>query len=524
MGQIFAIASCRVSSPEQRQNGSLARQERSVIKEAATLGAEIIKTWSEDASSKNGKNINRKDIREMLDECRQNKNIKYLIVDEPDRFMRSIDEAMYLEMKFKLLGVRVWYASDPTLNSDDMTAKLMKFMKYFVAEGSNEERQRKSIKGQEDAIRQGRYTSHPKPGYKKGTIAGIHELHPTRGPALRHVLKKLASGIVTPTAALAELNESSFTKDHSLYKMDKFRKIVTDGYYAGIIHINRSVKAKNDAGAHEAIITIEEHKRLVEIINGKPKNQTGPNMKGNPSFPMSNLITDSACAECKSKGRLVGLNLSNGKSHKIYEKYRCRSCKRYIKKDTLHEKVIDLFERYEMADDTKTKTLTALDIIWRRDAENVNQRIASTRMQISQLELDIKRSAESATNPEFYEIRSELIAATRDKRTQLNNIQSKLDTLIASCETDKIEFMRFALSFIEETGQHFLDEYVSRENRVRCKQMLFPAGIEVDHRDKVYTPEISAFYRLVTKKKDAKASDNSHLVRSYRTYLNFFQH
>jgi len=240
MGQIFAIASCRVSSPEQRENGSLARQERSVLREAEKLNVQIIRTWSKDASSKTGKNLKRKDIQEMLEECKRNRNIKYLLVDEPDRFMRSIDEAMYLEMKFKLLGVKVWYTSDPTLNTDDMTAKLMKFMKYFVAEGSNEERQRKSINGQVDAIRQGRYTSHPKPGYKKGTSPGIHVLHPTRGPALRYILKKLASGIITPTAALIELNESEFTKDHSLYKMDKFRKIATDGYYAGIIQIDKT--------------------------------------------------------------------------------------------------------------------------------------------------------------------------------------------------------------------------------------------------------------------------------------------
>ena len=513
MTQILAIASCRVSSPEQRQNGSLARQERSVIREAEILNAKIVRTWSEDASSKNGKNLQRKDIREMLEECKRNKGIKLLLVDEPDRFMRSIEEAMYLEMQFKLLGVRVWYTSDPTLNSDDMTAKLMKFMKYFVAEGSNEERQRKSVNGQADAIRQGRYTSHPKPGYKKGTSPGVHVLHPTRGPALRYVLRKLASGVITPTAALIELNESAFTEDHSLYKMDKFRKIATDGYYAGIIQIDKQVKATNLNGLHEPLITVGEHKRLVSIIEGKPKNQTGPNMKGNPSFPMSNLITDTACAECKHKGRLVGLNLSNGKTSKVYEKYRCRSCKRYIKKDDLHNKVIDLFERYEMTDDTRTKILNALDTVWQRDTDNINQEMRNVRNQMLKMETDIKHSVESATNPDYYEIKDDLLAAIRDKKKLYGDLEKKLDDLIASCETDKLEFMKFALSFVESTGQHFLEPYVSRENRVQCKQMLFPAGIHVAQNDKVYTPEISLFYRLATKKKDTEVSNNSLMVR-----------
>jgi hypothetical protein len=73
--------------------------------------------------------------------------------------------------------------------------------------------------------------------------------------------------------------------------------------------------------------------------------------------------------------------------------------------------------------------------------------------------------------------------------------------------------MEFALSFIEDTGKHFLEEYVSQENRLRCKQLAFPAGIMINAKDKVYTPEISVFYRLAAKKKDAEASDYAHMVR-----------
>ena len=145
--QILAIASCRVSSDEQLKNNSLNRQRDNVIAAANKLGVDFAEGgwWSGSVSSKRGSNLGRKDIREMLALCDKNKLIKYLIVDEPDRFMRSVDEAIYIEMEFKLRGVKVWYASDDTLNTEDMTAKLMKFMKYFVAEGSNEERQRKSM-------------------------------------------------------------------------------------------------------------------------------------------------------------------------------------------------------------------------------------------------------------------------------------------------------------------------------------------------------------------------------------------
>ena len=61
--------------------------------------------------------------------------------------MRSIKEAFYFETEFERLDVKVWYASDPELNNDNLMAKMYRFMKYFTAEGSNEERINKSVSG-----------------------------------------------------------------------------------------------------------------------------------------------------------------------------------------------------------------------------------------------------------------------------------------------------------------------------------------------------------------------------------------
>ena len=138
----LAIASCRVSTPEQLSNGSLNRQKISVLKAAEQLGVTIPDDcwWSGNVSSKRGGNVGRTDLKEMLERCAKDKRIKYLIVDEPDRFMRSINESSFFEVTFSILGVTVWYASDPELNKSDLSAKLLKFTKYLSAEGSNEER------------------------------------------------------------------------------------------------------------------------------------------------------------------------------------------------------------------------------------------------------------------------------------------------------------------------------------------------------------------------------------------------
>lgn len=103
--QTFAIAICRVSSPEQLKNNSLPRQREAVLKAAEELGVTIPDDcwWSGSMSSKKGTNVGRKDLKQITERCKKDKRIKYIIVDEPDRFMRSMDEAVYFEVTFREL-------------------------------------------------------------------------------------------------------------------------------------------------------------------------------------------------------------------------------------------------------------------------------------------------------------------------------------------------------------------------------------------------------------------------------------
>jgi hypothetical protein len=91
-------------------------------------------------------------------------------------------------------------------------AKFQRAMSAYRAEGSNEERQRKSIHGHEKAIRDGRYTFPTKPGYTKGDIAGVHIPHPITYKPFQKALKEVISGLYEPREALTRLNKSEFTK------------------------------------------------------------------------------------------------------------------------------------------------------------------------------------------------------------------------------------------------------------------------------------------------------------------------
>lgn len=211
--------------------------------------------------------------------------------------------------------------------------------------------------------------------------------------------------------------------------------------------------------------------------------------------------------------RLVGFKHSNGKYQKYYEKYRCRSCGRYWTREDFHRKVSDLFFEYEMPEEVQGRVVDALDDVWKKDREDRVQEVRTVRLTMLDIESDIERKVESATDSSNISIKEEILKIIEKKKEELANLEEKMKKLTKEDEEDKREFMEFALNFLSETGKHFLEPYVTKENRIVCKQMLFPGGIFVDLSEKVYTPKASAFYREVDKKKDAVTSQKIQLVR-----------
>jgi DNA invertase Pin-like site-specific DNA recombinase len=513
MTKEFSIASCRVSSPEQEENNSLTRQYENVLKAAEELNAPIIKKWSGSVSSKRGTNIDRPDIKQMIEFCKKNRQVKYLIVDEPDRFMRSVDEGIYFEVVFKQLGVKVWYASDPILNGENLSAKLLKFSKYFSAEGSNDERIFKSVSGQSTALRSGRYPFHPKAGYKKGVINGIPEIHPVRGTALQDVLIRIAEHTVSPTEGLKELNNSNYTQERKPLKMDKFRKIATDPFYAGIVEINRQVKVRNENGAHCPLITIEQHNELLRIFDNKKKNQSGPRKNGNPKYPLNSITCHDTCLDSLNKGKFVGYDHGNGKNpNLVYEKYRCRSCGFYLSRDELHSKVTQQFDNNPITKEGTKDFIEALDIVWKRKEAQAKQDSIRIGQRITALDEKINKCAMDAIDPSNISIKTEILVNIENMKIEVIEKKEELSILDQKAETDKDNFLKFAFDFVNNMGKNFLS--ISPENRIRCKQIIFPAGFCMDAEKNVYTPEISPLIRLVSNIKDLPESEKSSMVRS----------
>lgn len=249
-------------------------------------------------------------------------------------------------------------------------------------------------------------------------------------------------------------------------------------------------------------------------MTDKKKNQSGPRKGGNPKYPLSNIVS---CSECTDKqyGRYVGFDHGNGKNNAlVYEKYRCRSCKRYLTRDDMHSLIARHMQSYRLGGSEQAELLAALDTVWKQQEGQIEQDANRIKHQIKILNEAVANSVEAITDPANAVIKGDILAAISSKKAEISDLESQLDEVSKYAATDKERFMKFALNFIENLSTNFFD--ISQENRLRCKQLIFPGGFYINAQNKVYTPEISPLYTLQTKKKDAKASDNSHLVRVKR--------
>jgi site-specific DNA recombinase len=501
-----AIALCRVSTPEQKLNNSLNRQEENVLKEAHNLGVKIVKWWSGDVSSKAGTNLKRKDLKEIEVFCKKNRKVKYLIIDEPDRFMRSLDEAFYFEVLFRDLGVSVWYASDPALNNGDLMSKMLKFTKYFPAEGSNLERQTKSISGHEKAIREGRYTFPPKPGYMKGDKPGIHIHNPKTFKPLQNALKEVTGGIYSPQEALIRLNKSQFTKYHAKWRMDKFRNFAIDPYYAGILIMDKQVKQQNKKGLHEPMVSIKEYEELLRVFNGTKKVR-GTRKQYNPEFPLSKILL---CEDCNGI-KFTGSKKNNGYAKRVtryYWKYHCRGCGREYDRSLVHELLTKHLERVKYDSEQQEDFVEALEIVWKqkqrdklKEIQLLKNRLEKLNTTKSKLVIELTISDEELKE----DIKNEI------EKTKLNI--SEIENNIRDCEyidEDLIMFTRFGLNYNEELREDWWD--LNYEDMVRCQQIFFPNSIFINSKKKVSTPQISPIYFLEPNKKDLRFSRKSLMV------------
>ena len=325
-----AVALCRVSTSKQRILGnSLDAQEKRIIVAAELLEVDLPENyiWRMDISSKKGKNIKRKDLRQIRELCKNDRRIKYFIVDEPDRFMRSIKEFYWWKVEFEQIGVELRFAHKPLANDRDQHHVFDELIDVYRAESSNQERVTKANEKMQSRIDQGYYPGYCHTGYMKSEVKGIHIPKEPEYSLLQQAMLDMAAGKKSLREALTWLNNSGFKlRNSKRLDMARFKQILQEPYYYGAVKMGNF--KQNEAGLHKAMVTKEEFEIVSRIARGQKARFTVN--RHNPNFLMNGLL----CEKCFfnegiTSGKYTGYEHHNGKKEaqrKYYKRYRCRSC------------------------------------------------------------------------------------------------------------------------------------------------------------------------------------------------------
>lgn len=509
--KVTSIALCRVSTVRQSAEGnSLEAQEKRVYEAADYVNAPVEKFWSLSISSRKGKNFKRRDLHEMLSYAKQYKRVQYIIVDEVDRFMRSVDEFYYWKVRFREeAGARLVYAAKPELTfKDDIYALFEEMIDVFKAETSNQERITKTTEKMQARIIAGYYPGQPKQGYQRTLQPGLHEPKEPEWSLLKSAMIEICSQAYTLNEALKRLQAKGYkTPSGRELQMDKFKTILIDSYYPGVV--KKSNWPENPHGLHKPMITIEQHELLKQIVSGKKKI---PHKQFNPKYRMSNIL---GCTECSEdvqaqSPRMVGYNHNNGKpgdKRKVYEKYRCRSCQKEHKRSEVHDEISSHLTSTQLDPKRKKEFLAALRLVWEQEHKDSSRYIKTLQARLEAL-ATIKNSL--VTSIAIGKI------AEEDGDQALDSLKGEINSLndgiedAQGIEQDFVDFVEFTMQKVDNMQKDWWE--LDQKHLRWCKELLFPAGISLTRSGNVYTPTISEFYRVAVMKKSSEEPIFSELV------------
>ena len=490
-----AIALCRVSTVKQSVDGSsMEVQDENAHKTADYLNADLVKVWeSKGVSSRQGKNLTRKDLNEMLAYAKANKKVKFIIVDIADRFMRGgLKEHYYWSGRFDFeAGAKLVYAQKLHLyeQADTPMADFEEVMDVMRAKSSNDERIGKTSNGMQARVAAGYYPSNPKTGYMRSETPGLHVPKEPEWSILRNGFLQVLEGIPIKDV-VASINANG-------YKIDthRFKIMLNDPFYAGIIQM--SSWTVNPSGLHKAMITKEQHNLLKNIVKGVVYTS---HKQYNPEFPLSKIMT---CKECLEEGaknpKITGYVNHNGRGN-FYYRYKCRVCKKnYMLRDDLHGELGDILSGLRLAEDKVKDFLAGLRHVWEQEQATSFNTAGVLKKRLSSLEHDKKEVVLKQVRGTLAEDRADIAIEALDEDIAITKQQIES---ISTIEKDFIEFVEFALNTVEGFREKFWE--LDQEHQVWCKQLLFPDGFSVSRDKKVYTPTISDFYLCINTEKSHK--------------------
>ncbi|MEI7846790.1 MAG: recombinase family protein, partial [Chloroflexota bacterium] len=304
--KMLGAAYIRYSSSMQDDSFSLEAQLRQIQARAASEGIEIVKIYSDPATSAY-KNKYRPGIAQMLEDARKGQ-FAMLYVHKVDRLARRLEWAIEIVKQLQREEVTL-KAVEQNFDLSTPEGKLMFHLLGSLGEFYSDNLSKETHKGKYERAQQGYHNGWVPWGYRSEKV-GEHKLaipEPDLGPVLQQIFERYATGLYydqdmanwLTVQGFATLFKHAFTKDAL---RDLLQNPFYKGYilYRGIYARNGKTRRKQDGelvkGLHEPIID-EELFDKCQKIRAERRRQQNSNQITRKVYLLAGLIT------CKTCGR-----------------------------------------------------------------------------------------------------------------------------------------------------------------------------------------------------------------------------
>ena len=417
----------RVSTKYQEDNGgSLDTQKEKCIEYANKKGYEIVGYFggSHESAKTPGSMI-----KEMKNTLKKNKTIKYVIVNEIDRYSRSAGQGLTMFNELLKCGVVIIEASSG-LNTNDKNGRLMLGQKLLLAEWDNENRTDKFTQGRINCLKSGVYTGavplgYDKEGKSRNRVYTINEEGKLIRKAFQWKLQGLANYQIIEKLKPYGLN---LTKQ-------KLHKILTNVFYAGKIK-HKMLNYEMIDGNHPAIISYTDFLKVQEIMSGR----TGiyKHQKETPQFPLKRHVICYCDNTPFTAYTVKRKNIS-------YYKCNCIGCKTNVSAKKLHTKYEKLLSQYDipqplvtvlrdtiskMLCENQTEQMQNINILKKQKSEKENKlKNCKLRFGMGDIDEEIYIMTVEVLQKEIDQITLELSKYDKD----LSNLENRINDVLLMC-------------------------------------------------------------------------------------------
>jgi site-specific DNA recombinase len=195
---------------------------------------------------------------DVVDYCRQNKDIRVVIARTQSRISRSVIDFQEWESLFKAIGVELKFVEQSVMGD---SKKFQEAIMALIAKQDSENRAAYIKRGLLNRVRAGYSVQKPPIGYVRTSERGLFAKDRKTATHLRSSITRFVDG----KASYDDLRRtvSMFFSEDKLLSGSKLKAIVANPYYVGYVCYD----GKQYQGLHEPLLTVAEHKKLISLLD-----------------------------------------------------------------------------------------------------------------------------------------------------------------------------------------------------------------------------------------------------------------